>query len=76
MDEQFETKDGVKVEIGDNLLKGIRALLKLVDNVNVIYRGRDQQIMSPGKEIHKAFGINITKMHKDYLKNKKHSVCN
>ena len=68
MEEQFRIEDcGVKVEIGDNLLKAIKAVLKKTENENLRSIGR---VLSPGKEINKAFGINITKMHRVYIKNK------
>lgn len=66
MDEQFETESGVKVEIGGNLLKAIKGVLKLVEQVN---SRMDQNVLSPGKEVNKAFRINITKMHRDVVKN-------
>lgn len=67
MEKQFETDRGVKVEIGDNLLKAIKGVLRLVEQVNARI---DQHVLSPGKEVNRAFGINITKMHKDHVKNK------
>ena len=68
MEEQFNIEDcGVKVEIGDNLLKAIRAVLRKVENENLRNIGRT---LSPGKELQKAFGLNLTKMYKQHVKNK------
>lgn len=72
MDEEFRVEDcGVKVEIGDNLLKAIRAVLKKAENANIRTLGRT---ISPGKEVQKAFGLNLAKMYKRHVKNKQHNV--
>lgn len=73
MEEQFETEKGVKVEIGSNLLKAIKGVLKLVEQVN---SRMDQHVLSPGKEVNRAFGINVTKMHKDHVKHNNNVVTN
>lgn len=58
-----------KIEIGENLLKAIKVVLNATEKEN----GRNTiRRLHPGKEVQLAFGINLTKMHKDNIDNKKH----
>lgn len=49
----------IKLEIGSDLKETIIALLEAVDNENNRLSD-DRDILSPGDEVKKAFGINLT----------------
>lgn len=48
----------IRIEIDSNMLEAIKHLLKTVDYEN----RRSRFTLSPGKEIQKAFGVDITKI--------------
>lgn len=63
-------EQGLKIEIGENLLKAIRSIVNATESEN--RRNNIIRKLHPGKEIQAAFGINAAKIYKDYLNNKKH----